>query len=128
MMIDEKARFEWYRIGIIVFVVFFFGCSPVAGPKSDPVPDPVKSSSKSDVLASMGEPDQIQDLIVSKNSGLFGPQERFLRYLPDGTVIEQWRYEIGDEIVIVLFSGEIADARENWLVLGAIRFSVDVVF
>jgi hypothetical protein len=111
------------RAGIFIIAVVLAGCSPTSS-----VPSEVgKDSSKEDVIASFGKPDQTQDFILP-DEPFFGPQESLANLVPAGTVIEEWRYEIGDEVLYVWFTGENDDLREDWLVLATARYPKDAVY
>ena len=58
----------------------------------------------------------------------FGPQESLINLVPSGTLIEEWVYEIEDEELYVWFTGDVDDARENWLVLDLGKFPKDAVY
>jgi hypothetical protein len=103
---------------LFIIAVILVGCSPTSS-----VPSEIrKSSFEGDVIASLGEPDQTQDFILP-NEPFYGPQESLVNLVPAGTAIEEWRYEIGDEVLYVWFTGEDDDLREDWLVLATARYS-----
>ena len=83
--------------------------------------------SKDEVIASLGEPDQTREFILP-DVPFFGPQESLVNLVAPGTVIEEWVYEIGDEVLYVWFSGEVDQLREDWLVLATARHPKDAVF
>ena len=123
MIAERKKRFVSSRAGIMLCSVFLFGCSWV----STPAPDISKGSSKDEVVASLGEPDEIQDFILP-DQPFFGPQESLANLVPAGSTIEEWVYVIGDEVIYVWFTGEIGDDRETWLVIEIGRYPKDAVY
>jgi hypothetical protein len=123
MIIRRNFRLDFVRAVIFIIAVVFVGCSP----KSSIPSEIVKGSSKEDVIASLGEPNQTQDFILP-DGPFFGPQESLVNLVPAGTVIEEWVYEIGDEVLYVWFTGEDDDLREDWLVLVTTRYPKDAVY
>jgi hypothetical protein len=119
MMITKgKFRLALVRAIISIIAIILVGCSPTSS-----VPSEIgRGSSKGDVIASLGEPDQTRDFILP-DEPFFGPQESLVNLVPAGTAIEEWRYEIGDEVLYVWFTGEDDDLREDWLVLATARYS-----
>ncbi|MEJ2560523.1 MAG: hypothetical protein P8186_30730 [Anaerolineae bacterium] len=122
-IIRRNFRLASVRAAIFILVVLLVGCSPTSLPPSEVG----KGSSKEDVIASLGEPDQTQDFILP-DEPFFGPQESLVNLVPAGTVIEEWVYEIGDEVLYVWFTGEDDDLREDWLVLVTARYPKDAVY
>jgi hypothetical protein len=84
-------------------------------------------SSKEEVLALLGEPDQNQDLILP-DVPFFGPQEGLANLLPAGTLVEEWVYEVEDDLVYIWFTGEGENSRQNWLVLDTARYPKDAIY
>jgi hypothetical protein len=123
MIIRRILRLDSVPAVIFIIAVVLVGCSPTSS-----IPSEVgKGSSKEDVIASLGEPDQTQDFILP-DEPFFGPQESLVNLVPAGTVIEEWVYEIGDEVLYVWFTGEDDDLREDWLVLVTARYPKDAVY
>ena len=121
-----KLRF--FSLGSVLAVLFLItvvlvGCSPT----SNLPPEVGKVSSKAEVIALLGEPDQTQDLKLP-NEPFFGPQESLINLVPAGTVVEEWVYEIGDDVLYVWFKGEVDQLREDWLVLDTARYPKDAVY
>jgi hypothetical protein len=48
----------------------------------------------------MGEPDHIQEFILPAEP-FFGPQEALVNLVPAETLIEEWQYEIEDELLYI---------------------------
>jgi hypothetical protein len=123
MIIRRILRLDSVPAVIFIIAVVLVGCSPTSS-----IPSEVgKGSSKGEVIASLGEPDQTQDFILP-DEPFFGPQESLVNLVPAGTVIEEWVYEIGDEVLYVWFAGEDDDLREDWLVLVTARYPKDAVY
>ena len=117
-----------FRLGsfrALIFVIFIVlaGCSISPSPLSEIE----KGSSKDEVITSLGEPDQTQDFVLP-DVPFFGPQESLVNLVPPGTMIEEWVYEIGDEVLYVWFAGEEDELREDWLVLDTARHPKDAVY
>ena len=108
---------------LFLITVVLVGCSPT----SNLPPEVGKGSSRAEVISALGEPDQIQDLKLP-NEPFFGPQESLINLVLAGTVVEEWVYEIGDDVLYVWFAGEIDQLREDWLVLGTARYPKDAVY
>jgi hypothetical protein len=124
MMITKgNFRLASVRAVILIIAALLVGCSPISS-----VPSEIgKGSSKGDVIASLGEADQTQDFILP-DEPFFGPQESLANLVPAGTVIEEWVYEVEDEVLYVWFTGEDDDLREDWLVLVTARYPKDAVY
>ena len=122
-IIQRNFRLEIIRGVIILIAIVLAGCSP----SSSPPPEVSKGSSKGEVIALVGEPDQTQDFILP-GEPFFGPQESLINLVPAGTVIQEWVYEIGDEVLYVWFTGEEGKLREDWLVLDSARYPKDAVY
>ena len=84
-------------------------------------------SSKDEVLALLGEPDQNQDFILP-DVPFFGPQEGLANLLPAGTLVEEWVYEVEDDLVYVWFTGKGQDSRQDWFVLNTARYPKDAIY
>jgi hypothetical protein len=108
---------------MLIFSAVLVGCSLI----SPSTPEIVEGSTKGDVIAALGEPDRTQDFVLP-DVPFFGPQESLANLVPAGTVIEEWVYEIGDEVLYVWFTGELDESRENWLVLDTARHPKDAVY
>ena len=114
-LIQREFRLEIIRAVIILFSVAIAGCSSFSLPPSEIE----QGSTRDEVIAVLGEPDQIQDFILP-DVPFFGPQEGLANLVLPGTVIEEWVYEIGDDVVYVWFSGDVDQQREDWLVIDTI--------
>jgi hypothetical protein len=75
----------------------------------------------------LGEPDQTQDFKIP-DGPFFGPQEGLADLVPSGTVIEEWIYEFGDEVLHVWFAGPVDEPREDWVVLDTANHPKDAVY
>jgi hypothetical protein len=122
-IIHRNFRSDSVCAVIFILNVALVGCSP----SPSPPPEIDQGSSKSEVIASLGEPGQAQDFILP-GLPFFGPQESLINLVPAGTVIEEWIYEIGDEVLYVWFTGEVDELREDWLVLVTARYPKDAVY
>lgn len=123
MIIQRIFRMDSVRAVIFLIAIVSVGCSPISLPPTEIG----KDSSKGEVIASLGEPDQIQDFILP-DGPFFGPQESLVNLVPAGTVIEEWVYEIGEEVLYVWFTGRVDELREDWLVLVTARYPKDAVY
>ena len=122
-LIQSNFRSDSVRAVIFIIAVVLVGCSPTSLPPSEVG----KGSSKSEVIASLGEPDQTQDFMFP-DEPFFGPQESLANLVPAGAVIEEWVYEIGDDVLYVWFTGEVDELREDWLVLVTARYPKDAIY
>ncbi len=117
-----------FRLNSVLLLISFFslvlvGCSWTSLPPSEVV----KGSSRVEVFTSFGEPDQTQEFILL-DEPFFGPQESLINLVPSGTLIEEWVYEIGDEVLYVWFTGQVDELRDNWVVLDTARYPKDAVY
>ena len=108
---------------LFIFSVVLAGCSPT----SNHPPEVGKGSSRAEVISALGEPDQTQEFNLP-NEPFFGPQESLINFVPAGTVIEEWVYEFGDEVLYVWFTGQVDELREDWFVLDTARYPKDAVY
>ena len=122
-LIQSNFRSDSVRAVIFIIAVVLVGCSPTSLPPSEVG----KGSSKGEVIASLGEPDQTQDFMLP-DEPFFGPQESLANLVPAGAVIEEWVYEIGDEVLYVWFTGEVDELREDWLVLVTAKYPKDAIY
>ena len=122
-IIQRNSRLDSVLAVIFIIAFVFVGCSPTSLPPSEVG----KGSSKGEVISSLGEPDQTQDFILPDEPFL-GPQESLVNLVPAGTVIEEWVYEIEDEVLYVWFTGEEGELREDWLVLDSAKYPKDAVY
>ncbi|MGD9091295.1 MAG: hypothetical protein PVF74_00495 [Anaerolineales bacterium] len=109
-------------VGIFV-IALLLGCYPT----SPSLTEIGAGTSKVKVLATFGEPDQVQDFVLPDHP-FFGPQEGLANLVPPGTVIEEWVYEIGDEVTYVWYTGQADEPREDWRVLATARHPIGAVF
>ena len=95
-----------FHAAIILILFIIAGCSPAPLP-----PTEVEAgSTKGEVIA------------------LFGPQESLVNLVPAGTVIEEWVYELGEDVLYIWFTGEGDDSGEDWLVLDTAKHPKDAVY
>ena len=123
---------SWYRLSIemknshaaIILVLFIIaGCSP-----STLSPAEIEAgSTKGEVIALLGDPDQTQEFVLP-DEPFFGPQESLVNLVPAGTVIEEWVYELGEDVLYIWFTGEGDDSGEDWLVLDTAKHPKDAVY
>lgn len=115
---------KWkYRVCILTLTALLLGCSPAA----PPTVELNRGASKDEVIAAFGEPDRTQDFILP-DQPFFGPQEGLVDLVPAGTLIEEWVYEMGDEVLYVWFTGENGEARRDWRLLETARHPNDAVY
>ena len=122
-LFQSNFRSDSVRAVIFIIAVVLVGCSPTSLPPSEVG----KGSSKGEVIASLGEPNQTQDFMLP-DEPFFGPQESLANLVPAGAVIEEWVYEIGDEVLYVWFTGEVDELREDWLVLVTAKYPKDAIY
>jgi hypothetical protein len=112
-----------------IIVVLFILISALVGCSLSSMlaPDIGAGSSKEEVIALLGEPDQTRDLVLPE-APFFGPQESLINLVPAGTLIEEWVYEVGDDVLLVWFTGGVDEAREDWRVLDTAQHPKDAVY
>ncbi len=120
---QRNLRLDSVPLLITIFAVVLVRCSPVSLPPSEVE----RGSTKVEITESLGKPDHTQEFILP-DEPLFGPQESLINLVPSGTVIEEWEYEIGNEILYVWFTGQIDELRENWVVIDTARYPKDAVY
>ena len=120
---QRSFRFVSLHAAILTISFVLVCCAPAALPPAEIG----VGSSKDEVIASLGEPDRTQDFILP-DEPFFGPQESLVNLVPAGTPIEEWVYEIGDEVLYVWFAGEARESREGWLVVATASYPKDAVF
>lgn len=112
-----------FRAAIILVLFIITGCSPsTLSPAEIEV-----GSTKGEVIALLGDPDQSQEFILP-DEPFFGPQESLVNLVPAGTVIEEWVYELGEDVLYIWFTGEGGNSGEDWLVLDIAKHPKDAVY
>ena len=64
-----------------------------------------------EVRDALGEPDETQEFVVP-DGPFFGPQETLSGLVPAGSLVEEWRYELNDEVRYVWFYGDPAAGKD----------------
>lgn len=124
MMTVQRLSHSLYApLRHFILAVALVSCSP----SPSPAPQISPGSSKAEVIAAYGEPDEILDFILP-GEPFFGPQESLVDLVPPGTVLEEWVYEIDGEVLYVWLTGGPAEPREGWLVLDTGRYPKDTVY
>jgi len=108
---------------VLISALIFVGCAPAALPTAEFG----EGASKADVIASLGEPDQIQEFVLP-DEPFFGPQEGLASLLLAGTIVEEWIFERGDELLYIWFAGEDGAAPEGWRVVAKGSYPRDAVY
>ena len=112
-----------FHAAIILVLFIIAGCSP-----STLSPAEIEAgSTKGEVIALLGNPDLTQEFILP-DEPFFGPQESLVNLVPAGTVIEEWVYELGEDVLYIWFTGEGDDSGEDWLVLDTAKHPKDAVY
>lgn len=109
MIMHRNIRGISLWAGIILLVVMLTSCA-------NPPSEITQGSSKDDVITLYGKPDRTQVFLLPEEP-FFGPQESLINFVPSGTTIEEWVYEIGNEELYVWFTGKGDESQEDWLVL-----------
>jgi hypothetical protein len=120
---QRNLQLDSVRVLMSILAVVLVACSVTSSPPSEVG----KGSSKGEVIASLGEPDQTQEFVLP-DEPFFGPQESLVNLVPPGTAIEEWVYELGDEVLYVWFTGQVDEPLENWVVLDTARYPKDAVY
>jgi len=123
IMIDRQPRLPPIRAAIILLMLLIVGCSPATTPPAEIT----QGSSKEAVIRFYGEPDRTQEYIIP-DGPFFGPQEGLINFVPPGTLMEEWVYEVEDEELYIWFTGDSDESRENWLVLDLGRYPTGAVY
>lgn len=121
----QKNHHKWKLPFLLVFPVLLaiVGCFSTSSS-----PDEVEIGfSRDEVIEVMGEPSTIQDFVLP-DEPFFGPQEGLERLIPPGTVVEEWIYELDEEVMYIWFASESGLPREEWLVIEIGVYPVGAVF
>jgi hypothetical protein len=119
----RKLRLKFVHAAVILILFVIVGCSPPALSS----PEIEAGSSKGEVIALLGDPDQTQEFVLP-DEPFFGPQESLVNLVPAGTVIEEWVYELGEDVLYIWFTGEGDNSGEDWLVLDTAKYPKDAVY
>lgn len=121
----QKSRYKRKLPSLLVFLVLLALASCSSTSSS---PDEVEIGfSRDEVIEVMGEPTTIQDFVLP-DEPFFGPQEGLERLIPPGTVVEEWVYELDEEIMYVWFASESNLPRAEWLVIETGVYPAGAVF
>ena len=119
----ESGLLRGVHAVVILMLFVVAGCSPATSS-----PGEIEAgSSKGEVIALLGDPDQTQEFILP-DEPFFGPQESLVNLVPAGTAIEEWIYELGEDVLYIWFTSEGDDSGEEWLVLDTARHPKDAVY
>ena len=108
---------------LVLHLVFAFGCS--AG--RDVTREIQAGQTRDEVRAAAGEPDEIIEFTLPYEP-FFGPQEGLESILPAGTLVEEWQYRSGGEVIYVWYAGGWEEPREEWTVIDTAAFPADAVY
>jgi hypothetical protein len=75
----------------------------------------------------LGEPDSVQDFVLPADP-FFGPQEILSSLVAAGDTVEEWRYEVGEDVQYVWFYGDASQDREGWRVVASAKVPKDAVY
>ena len=90
------------RIVLFAFSIFVISCS---GKKENVFPLVMPGQTKEDVKRILGKPYEV--LIITKTKGpIWGPEEEFWDKIPNGSVMEMWRYENETGNLNLYFKGD----------------------
>lgn len=80
-----------------------------------------------EVRDALGEPDEIQEFVMP-DGPFFGPQEALSGLVPAGSLIEEWRYELDDEVRFVWFYEDPASGQEGRRLVATIIVPKDAIY
>ena len=121
----RMSRYEWFLPNLLLILVLLAVASCSSTPSS---PGEVEIGfSREEVIEVMGEPATTQDFVLP-DQPFFGPQESLTSLLPPGTVVEEWVYELDEEVMYVWFAGKSNLPREEWLVIETGVYPAGAVF
>jgi len=98
-------------------------CSPAGSPAGEVE----VGFSREEVIEAVGQPDTTQEFTLPSEP-FFGPQEGLANILAPGTLVEEWAYELNDEILYVWFASESGEPREDWPVVATGVYPAGAVF
>jgi hypothetical protein len=121
----RMSRYQRYSPVLLIFLVLLAIANCSSATSS---PDDVEIGfSRDEVIEVMGEPAMTQDFVLP-DQPFFGPQESLANLLPPGTLVEEWIYELDEEVMYVWFASESNLPRAEWLVFETGVYPAGVVF
>ena len=124
----ELRMGENRRVWIVILLLALVALFGVSCSADEPTAGEVEVGFTRDkVVEIMGQPDATQEFILP-NEPFFGPQEGLASLLPAGTLVEEWVYELDEEVLYVWFASETGEAQEEWLVVATAVYPAGAVF
>lgn len=111
------------QLELLLVAALVAGCASSAPPSTTVE----QGSSRAEVRAALGEPDQIQEFVLP-DQPFFGPQESLADILPSGTAVEEWAYKSGEEVLLVWFAADPGERREDWRVVETGSYPAGAVY
>ena len=62
------------------------------------------------------------------DGAFFGPQETLSGLVPAGSLIEEWRYELNDEVRYVWFYGDLAAGKDARRLIATTTVPKDAIY
>ena len=75
----------------------------------------------------LGQPDEIQEFVMP-NGAFFGPQEALSGLVPTGSLVEEWRYKLNDEVIYVWFYGDSSQGKDAWRLIATTIVPKDAIY
>lgn len=108
---------------LILVAMGLAGCSQSTNP-----PVPIQPGfSRADVRANLGDPDEVKEFLLPEGP-FYGPQESLVDLASPGTPIEEWIYQMGEEVQFVWFAGEPDQPIERWTVIETAIYPAGAVY
>jgi len=89
--------------------------------------EPEVGLTRQEVKDALGEPDATQEFVMPDGS-FFGPQEKLDGLVPAGSTVEEWRYELGDDVMYVWFYGDSGAGSDGSKVIATAIVPKDAVY
>lgn len=113
----------YLSVGLFLASLILAACSAQANVD----PEALEGLSQAEVRELLGEPDGVQDFILPADP-FFGPQEILSSLVAAGDTVEEWRYEVGEDVQYVWFYGDASQGREGWRVIASVKVPKDAVY
>jgi hypothetical protein len=86
-----------------------------------------KGFTREDVKSKFGNPDEVNEFELPKVP-FYGPQEGLVNLLDPGTLVEEWIYLLGEEVLFVWFAGEADQPIGSWSVIETATYPEGAVY
>jgi len=111
------------KLSLFSLLILFNGCNANNGNALI-----VKVGSSHDEVRTLaGKPERAKEFRMPETS-FSGPQESLTGFVPAGTLVEEWVYEMDKEELYVWFTGQEDQSKDEWRVVASARYPVGAVY